>query len=205
MFKPDPSLYRCSSRCKKYRYIYTTKGLPFKTASKTHYILSSHFPLLTSLPHTSTHRLHTTWRHSWLIYIAAIQMCIAEDIWWFSNLCSCHGEMGRADPCHPESESQTAHISISISLHSRFQSTVVSFTCSPNVRKYSTVASSHFRVGVTCSAAARIMSSYPRTNVPDLQLQEKLEILKDMALIANHCPTIISRIDWQNSVFQISF
>lgn len=35
---------------------------------------------------------------SWLIYTAAIQMRIAEDVWWFSNLCSCHREMGRADP-----------------------------------------------------------------------------------------------------------
>jgi len=35
-------------------------------------------------------------------------MRIAQDVWWFSNLASCHREMGRADPCHPHSASQTA-------------------------------------------------------------------------------------------------
>lgn len=60
---------------------------------------------------TSAHTEDTakaTRSHSWLIYTAAIQMRIAEDIWRFSNLCSCHQEMGRADPCHPHSASQTA-------------------------------------------------------------------------------------------------
>lgn len=46
--------------------------------------------------------------HLWLFHTAAIQTRIAEDVWWFSNLCSCHREMGLADPCHPHSESQTA-------------------------------------------------------------------------------------------------
>lgn len=56
---------------------------------------------------------------SLLISTAAIQMLIAQDIWWFSNLCSCHQEMGRADPCHPYSASQTAqHLHLNLSLRS---------------------------------------------------------------------------------------
>jgi len=82
--------------------------------------LHMHCPLLPSVGYTTTHREDTTKAtrsHSWLIYTAAIHMRIAEDVWWFSNLRSCHWEMGRADPCHPHSASQTApHLHLNLSL-----------------------------------------------------------------------------------------
>lgn len=83
-----------------------------------------HSPLLRWLhtpppPHTED-TTKATRRHSWLIYTAAIQTRIAEDVWWFSNLASCHREMGRADPCHPHGASQTAPPSPSQSASPRY-------------------------------------------------------------------------------------
>lgn len=80
--------------------------------NKTIAILSAHTlsscsPVLGTTAHTED-TTKATRSHSWLIYTAAIQMRIAQDVWWFSNLGSCHQEMGRVDPCHPHSASQTA-------------------------------------------------------------------------------------------------
>lgn len=93
---------------------------------------------------------------SLLISTAAIQMLIAQDIWWFSNLCSCHQEMGRADPCHPYSASQTAqHLHLNLSLRSLSPTATVSSTCSPNVRTDARWQPPQHVPGVamTCSAA----------------------------------------------------
>lgn len=71
---------------------------------------------------------------SWLVYKADIQMPMAWDIWWFSNLSSCHQEMGRAHLCHHRSASQTAprlHLNLPCSLS--LSTIVSSSTCSPNV------------------------------------------------------------------------
>lgn len=109
--------------------------------------------------HTHTHRGETTKAtrsHSWLIYTAAIQMRIAEDVWWFSNLGSCHREMGRADPCHPHSASQTApHLHLNLPLLAISVYHCVVHLLSKCQDECSAAASPHVpRVGVTCSAAA---------------------------------------------------
>lgn len=115
-------------------------------------------PLLPTVGYTAAHTEDTTKAtrsHSWLIYTAAIQMRIAEDVWWFSNLSSCHWEMGRADPCHPHSASQTAphlHLNLpplTISVHH-----CVVHLLSKCQHEYFAAASLRLpRVGVTCSAA----------------------------------------------------
>lgn len=129
--------------------------------NKTIDILSAHTvspcsPLSATQPHTQRiePRPHTATHGS---SIAAIQMCIAEDVWWFSNLRTCHWEMGRADPRHPHGASQTApHLHLNLPL----------LTTSPPLHcvvhllskcqdKCSTAASPHIpRVGMTCSSAA---------------------------------------------------
>lgn len=58
-------------------------------------------PLLPPVGYTTVYTEDTTeatHSHSRLVHAAAIQMCIAEDIWWFSNLSSCHREMGASWP-----------------------------------------------------------------------------------------------------------
>lgn len=78
-------------------------------------------------------------------------MRIAEDIWWFSNLCSCHREMGRADPCHPHSASQTAsHLHPSLPVLAIFV-----HHCAVHLLSECSAATSPCipRVGLTCSAA----------------------------------------------------
>lgn len=109
--------------------------------------------------YTTTHTEDTTKAtrsHSWLIYTAAIQMRIAEDIWWFSNLSSCHREMGRADPCHPHSASQTApHLHLNLPLLAISVHHCVVHLLSKCQDECSAAASLNIpRVGVTCSSAA---------------------------------------------------
>lgn len=127
---------------------------------KTIGILSAHTlspcsPPLATQPHTQD-TTKATRSHSWLIYTAAIQMRIAEDVWWFSNLGSCHREMGRADPCHPHSASQTAphlHLNLpllAISVHH----CVVHLLSKCQDECFAAASPSLPRVGVTCSAAA---------------------------------------------------
>lgn len=141
------------------------QNVPFKllVANKIHVdvwkndILTGTSQLATQ-PRTHRHTKDSataTHSHSWLIYTAAIQMRIAEDVWWFSNLCSCHREMGRADLCHPHSESQTAphlHLNLpplTISVHH-----CVVHLLHKCQDECSVAASPHFpRMGVTCPTA----------------------------------------------------
>lgn len=146
---------------------------------------------LATQPRTHIHTkdsARATHSHSWLIYTAAIQMRIAEDVWWFSNLCSCHREMGRADPCHPHSESQTAphlHLNLpplTISVHH-----CVVHLLSKCQDECSAAASPHIpRMGVTCSTATWYNVTLPLGKDPTLTCyveftsiqQEKRRLIK---------------------------